>query len=134
MGDCSGVYSFGKISAIGLALEKLSRYSEVLFLIFFISDCLRVSASNIFRYLWFSFSQHVRVLSWFSSSIPLTFSFFRLFIISMTHFQCQIPFLYPGCIFLLFLSGSFVHFHFFLVNTFISSIFIFFFFYNFIST
>ena len=67
----------------------LFRYS---FLIFsFISTCFIVSASNILKYLYFSFPPSVRIFSWFGSPIPSVTFRFPLFIISIAHFLWQIP-------------------------------------------
>ena len=49
---------------------------------------------------------------WINSSILPVVSLFSLFNISKAHFQCQNLFLYSGCIFLFFASGSLVLFHF----------------------
>ena len=74
----------------------LLRYS---FLIFsFISNCLMVSASNIVKYFYVSFSSGVLIFSWFGRSILSVMSRFPLFIISMAHFLSQIPSLCLGYI------------------------------------
>ena len=52
----------------------------------FISACLMVSASNIPKYLKFSFSRNVLILSSFGGSMPSLICLFPLFIMSMAHF------------------------------------------------
>ena len=46
------------------------------------------------------------------SSIPSIICLFPLFIMNMVHFLCQIPFLYPECMILLFVIESPILFHF----------------------
>ena len=65
----------------------------------FICTCLMVSASKMPNYLSVSFSSNVLILSWFGSSIPPVICRLPLFMTSMAHFLCQIPFLCPDCIF-----------------------------------
>ena len=77
----------------------------------FISACLMVSTSDITKYLQFSFSPSVPILSFFffwQCCFP-----FPTFHSAWHIFQCQIPFLYLDPIGLLFVSRSPVLFHFF---------------------
>ena len=71
-----------------------------------------MSASNIPNYLLFSFSPSVLILNWFGSFIPSVICLYPLFIMCVKHFPCQIPFLYPNFIFLLFVLDSSILFHF----------------------
>ena len=66
----SGVYFFDKIPTAELYFEKFSSSSEVFIFFSFISTCLRLSASNNPKFLQFSFSLSVLILSRFSSSFP----------------------------------------------------------------
>ena len=72
------------------------------------STCLMVFTSNIPKYLKFSFSPSDLILSWFGSSysffcyLSSVICLFLFLIISMVHFLCQIPFVYPDWIFLFF--------------------------------
>ena len=86
--------------------RQLSWYSEVPFY-YFVLPFLLVwccllpifpSSCN------FSYLQMLMKLSWFGTSIPSAASLFPLCIISLTDFSMQFPFLYPGCIFVLFVS------------------------------
>ena len=70
-----------------------------------------LSAFNIPRYLKFSSAPTVPILSRFGSSIHSIVSLLLLFNISRTFFQCQILFLYSGCVFLWFRSGFLFFFY-----------------------
>ena len=87
-------------SLVSRSFLILQRHSFLMFSL--ISVCLLVSVSNIYKFFKFSFSPKILLISWFGFSILSVASVFQLFVFSMAHFQCQIPFQYPDCIFLLF--------------------------------
>ena len=72
-----------------LGFEKFSCLSEVLFSYFFpfISAFWMESSSNISKYLSFSFSLNVLILSCYGSSIPSAICLLPLFIMSMPYFS-----------------------------------------------
>ena len=107
--DSPGVYTFDKLSSAEPCLKKFSCSSELLLSYVFSHLCLMMSALDIPKYLQFSFSPSLLMLSWFCSSISFVSSVFPFFLLS----ACQIVFLYICCIFLFLLSKSPVHFHFF---------------------
>ena len=95
------------ISSSFLVLQRDS------FLIFtFISTCLMVSAFNISKYLYVSFSPSVFIFSGFGSSISSALSRFRFSLLVWFIFPCQIPFLCLDSIFSLPVSGFPLLFHF----------------------
>ena len=108
------VYLFNEIPTVELGFQKLSRSSEILFCDFFfhVRLLLMVFAFNILKYLKVSFCSSVLILSWFGNSVPSVIYIFPLLFMSMAYFLCQIPFLYPNCIFLLLvLVSSYFSFH-----------------------
>ena len=80
-GDSPGIYSFEEISATELGFEKFSCPCEKILYLFF----KIISASNILKYLQFSFSSNILMLSWFGSSLSSVVCIFPIFIVSMTH-------------------------------------------------
>ena len=103
-----GVYSFDKIPKAELGFKKISRSSEILFSVFFFP--LRLLDGVCFQYsqvlVGFLFSECFDTfLFWQYDSFHYS-SFSTFHYETRTFFLCQIPFLYPGCIFLLFVSVS----------------------------
>ena len=72
-------------SLLSSSFLVLLRYS--FFNFSFISTCLMVSASNIPKYSYVSFSLNVLIFSRFTSSITSVMCRFPLFLISMAHFS-----------------------------------------------
>ena len=100
--DCPVVDSFNINSTAELGFKKFSHSFEVLYSYFFIhfcSACVMMPVSNIPRYVFWCFLNLVIL-------ILLLFLFSHFSLSAWYIFQCQIPFLYSDCIFLLFLSGS----------------------------
>ena len=93
---------------VSISLLVLLRYSFAIFS--FIIVCLMVSTSSIPEYLYISFFLSVLIFSCFVV-LFLPLLLFSSFLLQSWHIF-QIPFLYPGCIFLFFISGSPVLFHF----------------------
>ena len=113
--DCSDVYSFDETFSAGFGFEKLSNLSEIIFSYFFPESLLVwLCPLPIFpktrSFSSLQTSKYFPDLNFFLSFNRLFF--FSYFILNMTCLQCQIPFLYPGCIFLLFVSGHLTRFNF----------------------
>ena len=106
-GDSLNINPFDDIPASELGFVELSRSSKVIFSYLFLHR--RLFDSDLFQYsqvlVIFLFSHCFdSFLSWLFF-IPSAVCLLQLFIMSMTCFHCQILLLYPGCIFLLFVSG-----------------------------
>ena len=81
----------------------------------FISACLMVSVSNIYKYFIFPSSQRSECILDFVVLFLPQILFFHFSLSAWHIYQCQIPFIYPVCIFLIFISGSPISFFFFFI-------------------
>ena len=88
-------------------IEEFSGSSKILFFNFFsfIFTYLMVSSSSIPQYLYVSFTPSVLIITLSGSSTPSVMCRLLLFMSSIAHFQCKIPFLCRDSIFSLFVLG-----------------------------
>ena len=114
-GNCSDVYIFDNISATEFGLEKFSHSSRLLSYFFFrvrLLDWILFQYSQVFVIFLFSKRSESFLIWQFYYFRYLFFFSSRFSSWTWRFFLCQIPFLYPGCTFLLFVSVFLILFHF----------------------
>ena len=111
-----------KVFVLLLRFQKPSLVSFFFLFLYLFNLYLMVSAFNIPKYLWYFI-----ISFWYFQNLIVLFCLLSILthfsLLASQIFQCQIPFLYPIWIFVMFLSRSPVLFS-FLVDTFISYLYV----------
>ena len=92
-------YFSAEISVVKLGFDELIHLSYYFLTFSFISLCLMVFASNICKYLNFSFWISILMFCGFCCSLPPLVSLYLILLLAWILFHFPISFLYPSCIF-----------------------------------